>query len=60
MAKVDFGEVCMDYVPDAQVGQYCLIHVGFAISLLDEKEALQPLDLLKHVGAFGEEIEESE
>lgn len=63
MAKVDFGgvsrEVCMDYVPEAQVGQYCLIHVGFAISLLNEEEALETLDLLKQIGAFEEEIGDS-
>ena len=38
MAQVDFGgvrrEVCLAYVPEAQVGEYCIIHVGFAISLL--------------------------
>ena len=38
MARVDFGgvsrEVCLDYVPEARVGDYCIIHVGFAISLL--------------------------
>jgi hydrogenase expression/formation protein HypC len=41
MAKVDFGgifrEACLDYVPEAKVGDYCVIHVGFAISLLSEK-----------------------
>lgn len=44
MGMVDFGgvlkEVCLDYVPEAQVGQYVLIHVGFAISVLDEQEAV--------------------
>ena len=60
MAKVDFGgvfrEVCLSYVPEARVGDYCLIHVGFAISLLNEEEALETLDLLKQVGSFAEEI----
>lgn len=63
MAKVDFGgisrEVCVDYVPEAQVGQYCLVHVGFAISLLNEEEALETLDLLKQIGALADEIGES-
>ncbi|MBN8657890.1 MAG: HypC/HybG/HupF family hydrogenase formation chaperone, partial [Anaerolineae bacterium] len=40
MAKVDFGgifrEACLSYVPEAKVGEYCIIHVGFAISLLSE------------------------
>ncbi|MDL1912408.1 HypC/HybG/HupF family hydrogenase formation chaperone [Chloroflexi bacterium CFX6] len=40
MAKVDFGgvfrEACLDYVPDAKAGEYCIIHVGFAISVVSE------------------------
>ena len=60
MAKVDFGgvfrEACLDYVPDAQVGEYCLIHVGFAISILSESEAKETLDLLKQVIDFEEEL----
>ena len=58
MAQVDFGgvsrEVCLSYVPEAQVGQYCLVHVGFAISLLNEDEALETLGLLKQLGEFEE------
>ncbi len=53
MARVDFGgvqrEVCLDYVPEAQVGDYCIIHVGFAISLLSESEAKETLALLKDI-----------
>jgi hydrogenase expression/formation protein HypC len=53
MAKVDFGgifrEACLEYVPEAQVGEYCIIHVGFAISLLSESEAMETLDLLKQI-----------
>ena len=60
MAKVDFGgisrEVCLSYVPEAQIGQYCVIHVGFAISLLDEQEAMETLDLLKQIDNFEEEL----
>jgi len=60
MAKVDFGgifrEACLDYVPEAKVGDYCVIHVGFAISLLSEKEALETLDLLKQITDIEEEI----
>lgn len=54
MAKVDFGgvfrEACLTYVPEAKVGEYCIIHVGFAISLLSESEAMETLDLLKQSG----------
>jgi hydrogenase expression/formation protein HypC len=60
MAKVDYGgvfrETCLDYVPEAKVGDYCVIHVGFAISLMNEKEALETLDLLKQIGDVEEEI----
>ena len=56
MAHVDFGgvskEICLDYVPEAQVGQYVLIHVGFAISLLDEEEAMARLELIREVAQF--------
>jgi len=60
MAKVDFGgvfrEACLSYVPEAKVGEYCIIHVGFAISLLSESEAMETLELLKQLGSFDEEI----
>lgn len=60
IAKVDFGgiqrEACLDYVPEAQVGDYCVIHVGFAISLLSEEEALETLALLKQISNLEEEI----
>lgn len=53
MARVDFGgvsrEVCLDYVPEARVGEYCIIHVGFAISLLSEAEAQETLTLLNQI-----------
>jgi hydrogenase expression/formation protein HypC len=50
MGKVSFGgiakEVCLAYVPDAQVGDYVIVHAGFAISKLDEAEAMEVFDLL--------------
>jgi hydrogenase expression/formation protein HypC len=60
MAKVDFGgifrEVCLDYVPEAKTGDYCIIHVGFAISLLSEQEAMETLDLLQQISSIEEEL----
>ena len=60
MAKVDFGgvfrEACLTYVPEAQVGNYCIIHVGFAISVLSESEAQETLDLLRQIGGLAEEL----
>ena len=63
MARVDFGgvfrEACLSYVPEAKVGEYCIIHVGFAISILSESDAQETLDLLKQIGSFEEEIGEN-
>lgn len=60
MGKVDFGgvlkEVCLAYVPDAQVGQYVIVHVGFALNVVDEAEARETLDLLREIGAAEEEL----
>jgi hydrogenase expression/formation protein HypC len=53
MAKIDFGgivkEVCLAYTPEAEVGQYALIHVGFAISLMNEEEAQETLEMLREM-----------
>ncbi len=61
MGRVDFGgvfrEACLDFVPEAKVGEYCVIHVGFAISLVSEKEALETLDLIKQISNLEEEFE---
>jgi hydrogenase expression/formation protein HypC len=50
MGRVSFGgivkEVCLAYTPEAQVGDYVIVHVGFAISRLDEEEAQQTLEML--------------
>jgi hydrogenase expression/formation protein HypC len=58
MARVDFGgisrDVCLDYVPEAAVGEYCIVHVGFAISLLSEDEAQQTLSMFEQIVALGE------
>lgn len=53
MGKVDFGgvtrEACLEYVPEAEVGNYTVIHVGFAISLLSEEEALASLETINEL-----------
>jgi len=57
-ARVDFGgiakEVSLAYVPEAQVGDYAIVHVGFAISLVDEEEALRSLEFLRQMGELSE------
>jgi hydrogenase expression/formation protein HypC len=56
MGRVDFGgvlrEVCLDYVPQAKAGDYCIVHVGFAINLLSEAEAQETLALIEEIAAF--------
>ena len=60
MAKIDFGgiskEICLEYTPEAKVGDYALIHVGFAISLMDEDEAQETLKLLREIDEIENEI----
>jgi hydrogenase expression/formation protein HypC len=60
MGKVDFGgvyrEACLEYVPDAQVGEYTVIHVGFAINRLDEEEAKESLALLQEIVNIEQEL----
>lgn len=60
MADVDFGgvrkEVCLQYVPDASVGDYLIVHVGFAIERLDEASALESLRLFESLGLLEEEF----
>jgi len=59
MARVDFGgvlkEACMEYLPEVKVGDYTIIHVGFGLSIIDEQEALETLDLLRQIEAPGVE-----
>lgn len=61
MAKIDFGgvirEACLEYVPEAQVGDYALIHVGFALNLISEEEAMETLDLLRQINDLGSELD---
>ena len=53
MGKIDFGgvvrEACLTYVPEAKVGEYTIIHVGFALHLIDEEAALETLALLNEI-----------
>lgn len=60
LGTVDFGgvtrEVCLSYVPEAEVGDYVIVHVGFAINKLDENEALATLELLRQIGDIEEEL----
>jgi len=58
MGKVNFGgilkDACLAYVPEAQVGDYVIVHVGFALSRLDEDEASKVFEYLKKMEELGE------
>ncbi|GID94648.1 HypC/HybG/HupF family hydrogenase formation chaperone [Amorphoplanes digitatis] len=60
MAEVDFGgvhkNVCLQYIPDAAVGEYVVVHVGFAIQRLDEKSAQETLANFERLGILEEEF----
>lgn len=60
MGTIDFGgtqrEACLAYVPEASVGDYVLIHVGFAISQISESEAQETMALLQQIADLEEEI----
>jgi hydrogenase expression/formation protein HypC len=62
MGQIDFGgvkrEACLEYVPEAKVGEYVVVHVGFAISILSEEEAQKTLKMLREISAFDEELSE--
>ena len=53
MGKVEFGgiakDICLAYVPEAQVGDYVLVHVGFAISRIDEQEAQEIFTYIQQI-----------
>lgn len=60
MGKLDFGgvsrEACLAYIPEAEVGEYCVVHAGFAISKLSEEEAQETLKLLRELAEFQDEL----
>ena len=61
IGRVNFGgvvkRVCLDYVPEVQVGDYTIVHVGFALSKIDEETALQTLDDFRAMGVLDAELE---
>jgi hydrogenase expression/formation protein HypC len=64
MGQVSFGgvgkEACLAFVPEAKVGDYVLVHAGFAISVLDEAEATQTLEYFRQMGELAEAEDKAE
>ena len=60
MCKIDFGgvtrEACIETLPDAKVGEYTIIHAGFALNLLSEEEAQETLSLLRQLSLLDDEL----
>lgn len=60
MAKIDFGgvirEACIEAIPEAKVGDYTIIHAGFALNILSEKEAMETLSLLQEITDINDEL----
>src|SRR6476661_7619763 len=60
MSDVDFGgvvkQVCLQYIPDAKIGDYVIVHVGFALQKLDEQSALATLSNFERLGIMEEEF----
>jgi hydrogenase expression/formation protein HypC len=61
MARVDFGgvrkEACLAYVPEVVLGDYVIVHIGFAISQLDQEEAMKTLEILRAIDDEGVNME---
>ncbi|NMC86226.1 MAG: HypC/HybG/HupF family hydrogenase formation chaperone [Anaerolineaceae bacterium] len=60
MGKVDFGgvvrEVCLEAIPEVQLGNYVIVHAGFALNILSEKEAEETLSALRELGEIESEL----
>ncbi|NTW01681.1 MAG: HypC/HybG/HupF family hydrogenase formation chaperone [Oscillochloris sp.] len=60
MGKVEFAgiikDVCLAYVPEIQVGEYTIVHVGFAITCIDEESAQETLAMLHELGMLNDEL----
>ena len=61
MATIEFDgitkEICLAYLPDIEVGDYAIVHVGFAISKIDEASALETLQMFRDLGTLEEELD---
>lgn len=64
MGRVNFGgvvkRVCLDYVPEIEVGDYTIVHVGFALSKIDEETAEKTLAEFRAMGVLDEELADEE
>jgi hydrogenase expression/formation protein HypC len=63
MGKVNFDgivkEICLSFVPEAEVGDYTIVHVGFGITKVDEESAHETLALMNEMGVLASELDTS-
>ncbi len=61
MCKIDFGgvlrEACLEALPEATVGEFTIVHAGFALNILSETEAQETLDALRELGEIENELD---
>lgn len=61
MCKIDFGgavrEACLEALPDAKIGDYTIVHAGFALNLLSEQDALETLEALRELSMIADELD---
>ena len=61
MCQVDFGgivrTVCIETLPEAKIGDYVIVHAGFALNLLSEKEAMETLSTLRELALYDEDLQ---
>jgi hydrogenase expression/formation protein HypC len=62
MCRVDFGgvirQVCIETIPEAKIGDYTIVHAGFALSLLSEEEAMQTMEALQELALAEEQFDQ--
>ena len=63
MGTVDFGgaknKICLEYIPEAKIGDYTIVHVGFGISILNEEEAKENMRYIEELKKISDEMDES-
>lgn len=62
IGKVSFGgilkDICLEWVPEVKVGDYVIVHVGFALSIVDEKEAEETLKMIEEIEKSQDDLEQ--
>jgi hydrogenase expression/formation protein HypC len=62
MGRVSFSgvekDVCLEWMPDVRPGEYVIVHVGFAISTMDEEEALETLRIIREAGGLAGDLDQ--